>query len=73
MGCAPDYLIRAQFHEEYLKEMFREHRLSYNKAKPKEVSERYYLEELVKRNRQTGHLPTFGDLIELWRRFGGVI
>lgn len=71
MGCPSDYPTRAQFHDEYLKEIFRERGLSYNKRRPAEVIERYYFNELIKRNTKTGHLATFGELIELWKTLGG--
>lgn len=73
MGTPPEHEIRAQFHEEYLKEMFREQGLIYNKSRPAVVTKSHYLTALVNRNMQTNHLQTFGDLIKLWRAFGGAI
>jgi len=73
MGTPPKYEIRAQFHEEYLKEMFREQGLIYNKSRPAVVTESHYLKALVDRNTRTNHLQTFGHLIRLWRVFGGAV
>ncbi len=73
MGYPPGYEFRAHFHLDYLKEMLGERKLSYTKSRPGAVTERYYFDALVERNTQTGHLRTFGRLINLWRAFGGAI
>ncbi len=78
MGICPDKRFekwtRAQFHEEYLVKMLHEKcKVRYRKAKPCCVEEKSYFAGLVKRNVQTGHIPTFGELIKLWCEFGGVI
>ncbi len=50
----------AQFHEEYLKAAFKARKLSYSKGKSKEVGEKFYLDELIKRiNLQPNHLNSF--------------
>lgn len=59
-----------QFHFRYLKACFRERGLSYNKSRPAEVGERHYLDQLVKRVDDTGHLASFGELIAAWRGLG---
>lgn len=59
-----------QFHLRYLKACFREHRLSYSKSRPVEVVERHYLDQLVKRVDETGHLASFGELVTAWRGLG---
>ena len=53
-------ITHAQFHEEYLKSVFRARELSYSKGKSKEVGEKFYLDELIKRiTVQPNHLNSF--------------
>lgn len=59
-----------QFHFKYLKAAFQDRGLSYNKSRPAEVGERHYLDQLVKRVDETGHLASFGELITAWRGLG---
>ncbi|VEN73426.1 conserved hypothetical protein [Candidatus Desulfarcum epimagneticum] len=73
MGRPADYKFRAHFHEAYLKAMLRERGLRYSKSKPGIVMERPYFQELADRNIETGHMPTFGKLIRLWKKMGGDI
>lgn len=73
MGCFPSYEVRAHFHEAYLKAMLQERGLSYTKSRPDNVIEQHYFEALVTRNIQTGHIQTFGILIDLWKKMGGII
>lgn len=61
-----------QFHFRYLKACFRERKLSYNKSRPVEVGERHYLDQLVKRVDDTGHLASFGELVTAWRGLGAL-
>lgn len=70
---ADEYEFRAHFHLDYLQEMLREQRLRYTKANPGCVTEKCYFDALVERNRNTGHLQTFGGLIGLWKMLGGVV
>lgn len=50
----------AQFHEEYLKAAFKARELTYSKGKSKEVGEKFYLDELIKRIKvQPNHLNSF--------------
>ncbi len=63
-----------KFHEDYLKEMIREReQLHYTKKRPGCVAEKFYFEALIDRNRQTGHIPSFGSLIELFQGLDGSI
>lgn len=71
MDCHPDYVIKAQFHIEYLKEMLREQSLYYTKKFPGHVVDFPYLHELTERYIQTGHLQSFGRLVTLWQTIGG--
>ena len=56
----------AQFHEEYLKAAFKSRKLSYSKGKSKEVGEKFYLEELLKRIKsKPEHLNSFQYFISI--------
>ncbi len=54
---------RAQFHHAYLREIFAERNLSYTKQRPGNVGEEAFLNELIKRNADTGHISSFMDFI----------
>lgn len=73
MECHPDFRLRADFHLEYLKEMLRERGLNYSKSLPRPVQESSYLLALVERHEKTGHIASFGHLVEEWRAIGGAI
>lgn len=73
MECPPEYEFKVHFHEDYLKEMFRERGISYSKTRPGAVVQKYYVDELVTRYEQTGHLCSFGRLLQAWRLLGGRI
>jgi hypothetical protein len=60
MGKPDGYEIHAHFHEAYLSEMLAEKNVKYTKKYPSGVVEKHYLEELIARNRASGHMPTFG-------------
>jgi len=57
----------AQFHEAYLKSVFKSRGLSYSKGKSKEVGEKFYLDELIKRVSVTkpDHLQSFQYFISI--------
>jgi len=58
------YKTKALFHEGYLREIFKERNLSYSKSRPKEVQEKFYLEQLLNRvKNNTNHLLTFQEFI----------
>jgi hypothetical protein len=58
------YKTKALFHESYLREIFKERGLSYSKARPKEVQEEFYLQQLLTRvKNNTDHLLTFQEFI----------
>jgi hypothetical protein len=71
MGAYPGFAVKAQFHYEYLKAMLRERNVHYVKRRPVHVVDRVYLEALVERSTKTGHIPSFGQLVQLWRTIGG--
>lgn len=59
------YKTKALFHEGYLREIFKERNLSYSKSRPKEVQEKFYLEQLLARiQANVDHLHSFQEFIE---------
>ncbi|MDR2918200.1 MAG: hypothetical protein LBV72_02390 [Tannerella sp.] len=54
---------KAHFHISYFKEALKEHDLSYSKSNPKIVTEKSYLDELIKRVNDTTHLSSLKNLI----------
>ena len=59
------YKTKALFHEGYLREIFKERNLSYSKSRPREVQEKFYLEQLLTRIKTTpDHLDSFQEFIE---------
>jgi hypothetical protein len=54
----------ADFHCQYLKEIFKVKNISYTKKNPSDAKEKYYLEQLEKRIKENvGHLKTFQEFI----------
>ncbi|MBD1901689.1 hypothetical protein NDI44_02305 [Trichocoleus sp. DQ-A3] len=65
MGKYNDFNTHAQFHCAYLKALFEEKNITYNKRNPGDVLEAYYLNELRQRIKAQPHqLATFGNFIE---------
>lgn len=56
---------KAHFHFSYFREILKEHKLSYSKARPKVVLEKSFLNELINRTDETNHLPSLKSLFEL--------
>ena len=54
------FSTKAQFHHAYLKKIFTERHMSYSKSNPSEVCKEDYLNQLIKRYSETGHIPSFG-------------
>lgn len=52
------------FHFLYLREYLLERNISYTKEYPREVTEEYYLNELIKRNSDTSHIASFRVFLE---------
>ena len=63
-SIAPDRWNKASFHLKYLKAMFAERNLKYDKNKTDVVCTPEYLNELIVRYEQTSHLKTFGSWYE---------
>lgn len=64
MGIYPKYSNHSVFHLDYLKEVFKEKNLSYSKTTPQEVTEPYYLEQLIRRREETLQMETFGGFLD---------
>lgn len=59
----------AHFHEAYLREMLKEYNVRYRKSRPKEVLEKHYFDELMKRVKDSpSHLKSFSNCIEIFQR-----
>ena len=72
MPAYNSFTRKAHFHEAYLREMLKEHNISYRKSKPNSVTEEYYLQELQKRisimPNQLSSLKHFFDVCKLLNR-----
>jgi hypothetical protein len=64
---------RAQFHCDYLQEMFNERGQSYSKRHPGHAREPTYLQALADRVASSGHLRSLDYLLTVWRGFGADI
>ncbi|MBD2293454.1 hypothetical protein H6G06_08125 [Anabaena sphaerica FACHB-251] len=65
MGQYQNFNTHAQFHEAYLKELFRAKNINYSKRNPGDVIKLFYLEQLLDRiEYENTHLPTFSKFIE---------
>jgi hypothetical protein len=65
MGKHHNFNTHAQFHEAYLKELFRAKNISYSKNNPGDVLKLYYLEQLLARiEENTHHLRSFQSFIQ---------
>lgn len=66
MPKLPNFKLTAHFHIAYLKEMLAEQNVRYRKSRPKEVLERYYFDELVKRVEDLpSHLQSFSNCLQI--------
>jgi len=54
----------ARFHLQYLKRMLEERNMTYSKSNTKDVQQQVYLQQLIKRFEETGHIETFGSWYE---------
>lgn len=55
---------RAQFHHSYLKKIMAERNAVYTKQKPDVVCDKTFLEELIFRNTETGHIASFKEFLD---------
>lgn len=64
MGKYSGFNTHAQFHESYLKELFRAKNINYSKKNPGDVLKEYYLEQILKRIQEKSEdLPSFQEFI----------
>lgn len=54
----------ARFHIRYLKRMLEERNMTYSKNNTEDVQQYAYLQQLIKRYEETGHIATFGSWYE---------
>ena len=73
LPCHAAYSSRAQFHHDYLQDMFRERDLSYSKNHPGPVLDRTYFQAIVERSSRTGHLFSFRRLLGFLNSLGASI
>ncbi len=66
MGKLPDFEGSTSiFHSEYFRELLLEKaKVYYSKNNPKEVVEKYFLEQLIKRSQKTSHIQSFQQFIQ---------
>lgn len=55
---------RAHFHHSYLKKILAERNAVYSKQRPDAVCDKAFLDELISRNEETGHIASFKDFID---------
>ncbi len=54
----------AKFHLQYLKKMLAERNMTYTKSNTIDVQQQVYLQQLIKRYEETGHIESFGSWYE---------
>lgn len=66
MGIYPGFIGHASFHGKYLEEIFSERGIRYSKTRPGHVTEKPYLDELIRRIQDHNrHLRTFQQFLQL--------
>lgn len=58
------FTTTAKFHLRYLKRMLEERNMTYSKKNTEDVQQQAYLQQLIRRYEETGHLSTFGSWYE---------
>lgn len=58
----------AQYHYSYLKHLFNENHINYTKKNPGRTLSRSYLNQLIRRSQETGHIPSFAYFVKFCRR-----
>ena len=58
------FATAAKFHLRYLKRMLEERNMAYSKSNTLAVQQQTYLQQLIKRYEETGHIATFGSWYE---------
>lgn len=52
------------FHSSYLQKLLLERNIRYSKNNPQGVIEEYFLQNLISRNKKTGHIPSFKSFVD---------
>lgn len=69
MDKAPPFSLKAHFHGAYLREMLKEHNITYRKSRPQVVLEKHYFDELVNRIRaEPDHLKSLSKCIDFFEK-----
>lgn len=58
------FTTTAKFHLRYLKRMLEERNMTYSKNNTETIQQQSYLQQLIRRYEETGHLSTFGSWYE---------
>lgn len=58
------FATAARFHLRYLQQMLEERNMSYSKSNTRAVQQQTYLQQLIKRYEESGHIATFGSWYE---------
>ena len=73
MGIFGEFSTHAQFHTAYLRELFREKRISYTKHRPGHVADKPHLDQLLNRiSDEPQHLQTFRTFIAFCERIAEI-
>ena len=73
MGSFPGFSTHAQFHGAYLREMFREKRVSYTKQRPGHVTDESYLAQLLSRVAdEPQHLQTLQSFVSFCKYINAI-
>jgi len=72
MANYPTFNTHAQFHEAYLRELFRAKNMNYAKKNPGDVAKSHYLQQLLQRTQdQPTHLRSFQEFIKFCHTIKG--
>ena len=63
-----EFTTKAQLHHQYLRDMFRERNIRFSKNNPREICLKTYLDRLIERYEDTGHIESFGKWYEFIMR-----
>jgi hypothetical protein len=65
MGKIPDFEGSTSiFHSSYLQQLLLERNIQYSKNNPQGVVEEYFLQNLINRNKTTGHIESFKSFVD---------
>tara|TARA_R110001632_G_scaffold96631_1_gene202999 strand:+ start:718 stop:1401 length:684 start_codon:yes stop_codon:yes gene_type:complete len=73
MGILPKFNTHSQFHAEYCTEFLRERNIRYSKNRPNGVIDKHYLENLIERSTESGHLKSFKIFTDFCKKINSEI